>query len=218
MLDEKDLMEIAAQLRMPEGENGLSMGNSMHEKNIAMTRHAVGKLNLQKGQTILELGHGNGGHVKSILDIAPGLKYVGLEVSNEMKKQASQMNRMYLPHGNADFKLYNGLEIPFNEKTFDHVLTVNTLYFWEKPYQLLEEIYKVLKPGGKLSICFADESFMKTLPFTKYGFELYNLERFGKLVGKTEFNIVESSKNKDIVKSKAGDEVLRIYHTIILEK
>ena len=58
-----------------------------------------------------------------------------------MKKQAVQMNRLYLPHEIADFKLYNGLEIPFKDQLFDHVLSVNTLYFWEDARLLLNEIY-----------------------------------------------------------------------------
>lgn len=214
----EDLKEIAAQLRTPSGENGIEMGKSMNEKNISMTLDAIATMPIQKNQNILELGHGNGGHVKHILERAANVRYSGLEISKEMKKQAVQMNRLYLPHEIADFKLYNGLEIPFKDQLFDHVLSVNTLYFWEDARLLLNEIYRVLKPGGTFCIAFASRSFMEKLPFTKFGFQLYDLEKFNNLIYISNFDIKEITKKSDQVFSKTGEQVIRKYYTVLLEK
>ncbi len=214
----EDLKEIAAQLKTPAGENGIAIGKSMNEKNIGMTMSAIEALSITKNQYVLELGHGNGGHVKHILDKAPNVRYVGLEVSEEMKKQAVTMNRLYLPHDLVSFHLYNGSKITFEDEIFDHILTVNTLYFWEKPSTLLAEIYRILKPNGTCCITFADRSFMEELPFTKYGFNLYNIEDFKKLIENSGFKILHLNKKRDRVLSKTGEEVVRKYYTTILGK
>ncbi len=218
MMTTEDLKKIAAQLRSPSGENGIEMGKSMNEKNIGMIMSAIESLSIKNDQCILELGHGNGGHIKHILEKAVNVRYVGLEISSEMKVQASQMNWMYLPHELAEFKLYNGLNIPFKDATFDHTLSVNTLYFWEAPCALLSEIWRVLKPNGTCCITFADKSFMDTLPFTEYGFQLYDFEKFENLICTSQFSIQKITKKRDRVISKIGQEVIRKYFSVVLHK
>lgn len=214
----ENLKEIAAQLRTPNGENGIAMGKSMNEKNISMTMSAINCLPITSNQNILELGHGNGGHIKHIIDKAANVRYTGLEISEEMKKQATRMNRLYLPHDIVGFKLYNGLEIPFRDQLFDHIFSVNTLYFWEDARTLLGEIYRVLKIGGTCCITFADKSFMQKLPFTQFGFQLYDLEKFKTLINKSDFTIEKIDKQSDKVMSKIGTLVLRHYYTVLLTK
>lgn len=217
-VQEEDLIKLARQLKGPEGSDGIEMGKSMDEKNREMTMNAIENLQLGDNQSVLELGHGNGGHVKYILGKGEDINYVGLEVSEEMKNQAAKMNRMYLTHEFASFKLYNGIEIPYKDATFERILSVNTIYFWEQPKVLINEIYRVLKPEGICTITFADKAFMENLPFTKYGFELYDISRFESLIGNTNFEIMKVDRKSDRAISKMGQVVKRDYLTAILKK
>ncbi|MHC0443676.1 class I SAM-dependent methyltransferase, partial [Flavobacterium sp. 3-210] len=80
-----------------------------------------------------------------------------------MFQEARKINRNFVSQKQAFFSLYDGNKIPFEDETFDKVFTVNTIYFWQKPEDLLSEIYRVLKPNGNFCLTFAEEDFMKKL-------------------------------------------------------
>src|SRR5690554_5673878 len=142
-----ELKEIASQLRNPHGENGIETGRLMHETNINMTLHAVDMLNLQNGDKILELGHGNGGHLEYLLGQRVGLVYHGLDISTLMNDEAKKINKVFIEKKQAYLSLYDGTNVPFPKNHFDKIFSVNTIYFWSDPEFLLMETYRVVKAG-----------------------------------------------------------------------
>ena len=217
-MEKEELQAIASQLKHPTGEKGIEMANMMHETNINMTRHSVQNLNIKGGNTILELGHGNAGHVAFIFEQAENLKYYGLEMSELMFQEARQINRNFVSQKQAFFSLYDGNKIPFEDESFDKIVTVNTIYFWQEPEKLLSEIYRVLSQNGVFCITFAEESFMKQLPFTQFEFELYSTKKAQQLIKKTSFKIVYTETQTEKVKTKTGELVDRAFTTLVLEK
>lgn len=217
-MKQEELQAIASQLKHPTGEKGIEMGNMMNETNINMTRHSVQNLHIASGDTILELGHGNAGHVAFIFEQAENIKYYGLEMSELMFQEARRTNRNYFSQKQAFFSIYDGNTIPFEDNLFNKVFTVNTIYFWQEPEKLLSEIYRVLQPKGILCITFAEESFMKQLPFTQFEFELYSTEKAEKLMEKTSFKIINKETLTEKVKSKTGELADRAFTTLVLEK
>jgi len=217
-MEKEELQAIASQLKHPTGEKGIEMANMMHETNINMTRHSVQNLNISSGNTILELGHGNAGHAAFIFEQAESLKYYGLEMSELMFQEARQINRNFVSQKQAFFSIYDGNIIPFEAASFDKIFTVNTIYFWQDPQKLFSEIYRVLKQNGNFCLTFAEESFMKTLPFTQFEFKLYSIEKAKKLMEKTAFKIVYTESQTEKVKSKTGELVDRAFTTFVLEK
>ncbi|KAF2507932.1 class I SAM-dependent methyltransferase [Flavobacterium zhairuonense] len=217
-MKQEELQAIASQLKHPSGEKGIEMANMMNETNINMTKHSILNLNISNENRILELGHGNAGHVEFLFEQAEKLKYYGLEMSELMFQEARQINRNFVSQKQAFFSLYDGNAIPFEDGLFDKIFTVNTIYFWQKPEELLSEIYRVLKSNGNFCITFAQEDFMKQLPFTQFEFELYNTEKAQKLIEKTAFKIVYIESQTEQVKSKTGELADRVFTTIVLEK
>ncbi|KLT71789.1 MULTISPECIES: class I SAM-dependent methyltransferase [unclassified Flavobacterium] len=217
-MKQEELQAIAAQLKHPTGEKGIEMANMMHETNINMTYHSIQNLNVSKENKILELGHGNAGHLEFLMDQAESLVYYGLEMSELMFQEARQINRNYVSQKQAFFLLYDGGVIPATDSFFDKIFTVNTIYFWQKPEELLLEIYRVLKPNGTFCLTFAEESFMKQLPFTEYEFTLYSTEKAQELIEKTAFKMVYKETLTEKIKSKTGELVDRAFTTIVLEK
>ena len=213
-----ELIEIASQLKLPKGEKGIEMGNMMHETNINMTHNAIQNLNITKDDKILELGHGNAGHLEYLFKKASNLNYYGLEMSELMFHEAQKTNRHFVSKKQAFFSLYDGSEIPFQENFFDKIFTVNTIYFWKNPEKMLLEIYRVLKTKGIFCLTFAQEGFMKQLPFIQYEFELYTTEKAESLIERTSFRIKYSETLKEKIKSKTGELVSRDFTTIVLEK
>ncbi len=139
-------------------------------------------------------------------------------MSELMFQEARQINRNFVSQKQAFFSLYDGNTIPFEDELFDKIFTVNTIYFWQKPEELLSEIYRVLKPNGNFCLTFAEEDFMKKLTFTQFEFELYSTEKAQELIKKSDFKIVHTETQTEKVKSKTGELVDRAFTTIVLEK
>lgn len=216
-MNEEDLKSIANQLSKPDREHGIQVAEMMNTTNFTMTSDCINQMNLKDNSSVLEIGHGNCGHLNYLLDKAKKIKYVGLEISSLMSEEAKKINSPSLSE-DVQFVLYDGLKLPFEEKRFDSIFTVNTIYFWKDPQDFLAEIHRILKPAGKMLITMADKTFMEKLPFTKYVFTLYETTEVEKLAKNAGFEISEIKENRDEVRSKVGDLVTRKFYTLTFVK
>ncbi len=214
----KENIELAAQLRNPTGAGGIEIGNVMNETNVLMIEHTLNALELKDNDSILELGHGNGKHIKTVLESAQNLSYQGLDISETMIAEAKAFCAENHLKKQTQFELYEGRVVPSPENTFNKIFTINTLYFWEEPTALLKELYRVLKPGGFCCITFITERAMEGLEFTDYGFEKYTQTKFEKLVSKTDFIILNMELHSENISGKLGSSSNRYYYVAKLEK
>ncbi|MET0243798.1 MAG: class I SAM-dependent methyltransferase [Flavitalea sp.] len=215
---EERMRDMGQQLGHPSGNAGIEMAVVMNETNIGMTKSAIAALQIQNNWSIAEAGHGNCGHLDYLLSQAADLRYSGLEISETMYNEAKHLNKDAVAKGRAKFYLYDGEKIPLPENSVDGIFTVNTIYFWKDRIALLNEFARVLKPGGKLAIGFAQKSFMEMLPFTKWNFNLVSTEDVLQLISQSELEPVDVSNHVESVKTKAGDNVDREYSVVVCKR
>lgn len=216
-MEKEQLAALASQLSHPSGEKGLEIAEMMNETNSGMTKNAISNLNLTSGDTVLELGHGNAGHLNFLYSICENIHYTGLEISTLMNQEAQRLNKSFIDNQKAAFILYDGKQIPIADNQFDKSFTVNTLYFWQDPLAMLSELSRVLKPKAQLSLTFAHRSFMEILPFTPFGFTLYNPDEVLKLIDQSPFKLKLEDFQSELVKNKTGESMERQFSTFILE-
>lgn len=214
-LTKKDLEGLEKQLSCPEGKEGIAVSKIMNETNISMTISSLTNLKLAEKDYVLELGHGNCGHLNHVFDYAQDISYFGLEISETMKNEAEKINRTKVLNKKASFYLYDGVSIPFSDHSFDKVVTVNTIYFWSHPKEFIKEIARVLKVNGVFVITFVEQDFMQTLPFVNNRFTLYNKSKILELILDTDLFLVEFIDKVENVKSKTGEMVNR--HFVIVK-
>ena len=122
---------------------------------IKLRERGLEALNVQEGETVLEIGFGT---AYSLVEIAKSVgetgKAFGIDVSSEMIKLAKERlekqglaNRVELYEGNA-------IEMPYENNQFDSVYMAATLELFDTPEipAVLTEIKRVLKPTGRLAI------------------------------------------------------------------
>ena len=211
---EEQMRELEHQLSCPTGEIGIKLGKNMNQSNFGMTLNTIEFLDLENENSILELGHGNCGHLDKLLSMAEEIKYFGLEISEIMLTEAKKHNS----NKQAEFKLYDGEIIPYPDKLFDKVLSVNTVYFWKNPERLINEIERTLKPSGICILTYANKNFMKSLPFVGQKFKLFDQNEIKKLTEKSNLTIIEAKELTEQVKSKTGEHVARNYTMIKLKR
>lgn len=215
-MDKDNLKILAQNLANPEGEKGIEIGEMMNDTNIGMTLESIQALLIEDNENILEIGHGNAGHVGSILNKAQNIKYIGIDISETMHNEARKLNEPF--KDKADFVLYEGEKLPFEDKVFDKIFTVNTVYFWKNPIQYFNEIYRVLKDNGTFVLTFGQRDFMEKLPFTQFGFTLYNTDEMEETVSQSHFKRMKISEREEQVKSKTEDETITRNYTILTIK
>lgn len=215
-MEKKDLQIIAQNLANPQGGKGIEIGEMMNHTNIGMTLESIQTLLIEDDEHILEIGHGNADHVKSILNKAINIKYTGIDISETMHQEAIRQNAAF--EDQAGFVLYEGKKLPFQDKTFDKIFTVNTVYFWEQPVDYLNEIYRVLKDNGTFVLTFGQREFMEKLPFTQFDFKLYSNSEMEETVSKSHFKRMKISEREEQIKSKTSQETITRNYTILTIK
>lgn len=206
---EKELRAIEQQLRCPDGEMGIEMGKRMNVFNQAMTNSTIDLLALEDKNVVLELGHGNGGHVQSLLQKANNIQYYGLDISETMHEQAKVLNQALVEKQAVDFQLYDGLHIPFEEDFFDKIMTVNTIYFWADAKQLMAELARVLKPQGMAIITFAHKSYLEKMPAAGELFTLIEPTDMIRLAEAAGLKVVGLIDQQDEIENSAKEMITR---------
>ena len=101
----EELKLLAQNLANPQGEKGKEIGEIMNATNIGMTLESIQALLIEDEEHILEIGHGNAGHVENILNKGQGIKYTGIDISTTMHNEAKRLNQEF--ENKADFVLLN---------------------------------------------------------------------------------------------------------------
>jgi ubiquinone/menaquinone biosynthesis C-methylase UbiE len=209
---EEELKNIAKQLSCPEGEHGIKTGEMMHASNLGMTSSAIDALNLQNNNTILEIGHGNGGHIAQLLSKAENLKYYGADISETIIAEAKKNTAEFI--NQVSFQLTNGNAFSFSDKQFDKIFTVNTIYFWNNPLEYLKEVKRILVDEGLFVLCFADKTYLEKRPYIKYGFKLYDDYEATELLRKAGFTNIKTIKKTEQINNTSGFMADRDYYII----
>ena len=213
-LSENELQELAQQLRCPDGENGLKIGEMMNFTNSTIITRTIESLLLKDEDAVLEIGPGNGAHVKDIVSTTD-VDYNGIDISETMVAEAENLNADF---ENVSFRLTDGEHIPFSENHFDAVFTCNTIYFWKDPQDYANEIARVLKVNGVVSIGFIPKSTMQKIPFAKYGFTLYDIERVTGLMEASGLTVATAITDTEMVLSNSGEQIEREFVVLTAKK
>ena len=208
-LTEQQLMQIAGQLGRPEGADGIVTAERMAHTNNNMTKSAIDALGIAKGDFVLEIGPGNGTHVKDLMTMASDIHYYGVDISGTMVAEANRINEAEVNTGHVSFSLTAADKLNFDNEFFDKIFTVNTLYFWADPLAYAAVIKRVLKPEGLFCLAIGTKEFMKKLPFTKYRFKLYNASDVERLFSAAGFLITGLREQKDLTTSHTGEMIDR---------
>jgi ubiquinone/menaquinone biosynthesis C-methylase UbiE len=101
-----------------------------------------------KNIKILDVGCGDGVHLKVINDMDIPINFCGIDISD---KVISYLNKTY-DKKNVVFKVADALKLPFKDESFDAVFSFGVLGYTSNPTKAFKEKIRVLKTGGKLGV------------------------------------------------------------------
>lgn len=97
---------------------------------------------------VLDIGTGPGRLPVLIAGESPLLQVTGLDLSPDMVKLA---RRKAGARGlkNVAFRQGSAAELPFADGEFDLAISTLSFHHWKQPEKALDEVYRVLRPGGE---------------------------------------------------------------------
>ncbi|VVB79964.1 Putative arsenite methyltransferase [uncultured archaeon] len=109
---------------------------------------------------ILDLGTGDAKLLKAIAKVNPKNKFIGIDFSEGMLKQAkNNFNKGEFIKTSMEEKL------PFKAKTINYVVSSTAIHHVKNKDQLFSEIFRILKENGKLLVI--DQSDKEDLEYKK---------------------------------------------------
>ena len=207
--------QLAQQLKNPKGALGKKIAERMNQSNKAITEFTYSLMPLHPNKKVLEIGFGNGKLLPLLLDKEPKLNIAGIDISETMVEEASQFNNKFIAKKQMDLKVASVSKIPFPNKHFDVVCSINTIYFWKKPEKDFQELFRVMKKDGSLFISITPKSEMLSLPTTPFGFRLYEDAEIEDLVYKTSFSAIKKHQKAEPPIVFDGEQ--KTFHSLVFE-
>ena len=134
--------------RKPQGEAGFEMLSSMNEHHSDVTDWALGFLELKDGNSVLDIGCGGGATLSKIAGMTKSGHIMGVDYSEEKKKMSKDTNAEMISSGRMEIIEASVEDLPFEDNSFDRIITVESFYFWPDPQNNLKEVYRVLNNNG----------------------------------------------------------------------
>ena len=146
------ISKLANQARKPTGWLGrlnLWSFNIWHSK---LTDWGLEHIAVEKHDTILDVGCGGGRTVYKLAAIAMEGKVYGIDFSEESVSVSHRTNQQWIELGRVEIQHGSVSHLPFSDDMFDLVTAVETHVFWPDLPANMQEVLRILKPGGTLII------------------------------------------------------------------
>lgn len=120
-------------------------GEEMESHHLPIVLPMLPLMKIGERDSVLDVGCGAGWLCRMIASRIPRGRVVGLDVSNEMIDRARAVSAGF---ANLTFAVGGVDKIPAGEDSFDKAVSVESAYYWPDPSRGIQEIFRVLAPGG----------------------------------------------------------------------
>jgi ubiquinone/menaquinone biosynthesis C-methylase UbiE len=114
----------------------------------------VDVLAVQPGHDVLEIGYGPGGLIRLLAERTDAASIRGVDPSPEMRDQASLHNRNAVRTGRVALDLGTADRTGLADASVDRVVSVNNVAIWPDLEAAVDELHRVLRPGGIVVIAW----------------------------------------------------------------
>ena len=206
-MNEINPIELGRQLKKPTGEIGLLVAENMNVANEQIYDFVISHLTMRDNAKILEIGCGNGKFISKFFDANSNIQVTALDYSEVMCSEATTLNKGFIDDNKLIVKCEDAIDMSLPDASFDMVVTINTVYFWEQAERQLFEIKRILKKGGSFVIGYRPKSVMKDFPSTQEVFKLYEPDELPLLLRQNGFENIREEKQPTHRKAVDGSWV-----------
>lgn len=136
----------------PEGFIGWIAGFLMNRNHRRIYQWGLDFISVIPDSVVLDIGCGGGEAIQQLTLRATNGKIYGIDHSDSMVNLAKKTNRAEIAKNRIKIKQASVSRLPFSSGTFDFVTALETIQFWPNLAADLQEVSRVLKPGGEFLI------------------------------------------------------------------
>ncbi|MDE3041412.1 MAG: methyltransferase domain-containing protein [Nitrospirota bacterium] len=178
---------LAQQFRQPTGILGRLAG-VFFRINLEGIDWAISLLEIQPTDHVLEIGFGPGHGIQQVARIASQSRVAGVDFSEAMLRQASRRNAAAITAGRVELCLGDASALLYPDNTFHKIFATNVVYFWKDPLVNLQELLRVMKPGGRLALYVIAKEDLLKFKVTQTGvYQLYTGDDLVRLLTQAGF-------------------------------
>ena len=160
------------------------------------------KMNIGKNDTICDIAGGYGFSISILSQYLPSSTIYYEEDINKDLCNRHQFNKLF-HYFNANcnidnyrFKTGRKSHIPYKDNSFNNIVVFISLHEFKYPYKMLDEIARILRKDGKLTIM--ESVYKDTLYHDKgCGFDHLSVKRLYEIMDSSKFNIVFDTSLSD---------------------
>jgi ubiquinone/menaquinone biosynthesis C-methylase UbiE len=141
-----------SQCQKPRGRLGRYVLWRMNSRHSKVTYWGLAHISVEKRDTVLDVGCGGGRTVSKLAAAAAQGKVYGIDFSEESVAASKRTNAGWIEMGRVEIRLGSVSQLPFADGMFDLVTAVETHFWWPNLPGDMREIFRVLKPGGRLIV------------------------------------------------------------------
>ena len=120
-------------------------GESMERGHRPVGEQAIERMRVPTDARVLDVGCGSGWASRLLAGFAIKGSVTGIDISDEMINLARESSRRF---PQCDFEIASAEQLPFSDNEFTHAFSMESLYYYRDIPKALNEIHRVLKPGG----------------------------------------------------------------------
>jgi arsenite methyltransferase len=120
-------------------------GESMERGHRPTGEQAIERMTVPASARVLDVGCGNGWATRLLAEQASAGRVVGIDISDEMIALARDSSARI---ENVEFRVASAERLPFDDESFTHAFSMESIYYYEDMAAALGEIRRVLEPGG----------------------------------------------------------------------
>jgi ubiquinone/menaquinone biosynthesis C-methylase UbiE len=213
---------MSAQVSTVKPYKGLGMEGAVARWYASLTKKSIDNFKDLARRTAAQIQPGT-----HVLEVAPGPGYFAIELAKlgdykitglDISKTFVEIARANAAEANVvvDFQRGNASDMPFPSESFDYLVCTAAFKNFTEPKRALEEMHRVLRPGGKALIIdlrsdASEDSISQAIKAMKVGVvngivtkltfrfmllkRAYSRSAFEKLVSQTGFNEIQIQEN-----------------------
>ena len=180
--------------RNPQGERGLETLKEMNEYHRPLSEWALSNLPEMTPDTILDIGCGGGMMISLLAEKYKEALIAGIDISDTAVECARHLNSEIIEKKRCRIDNASVSRIPYDDCSFDLVVSCESYFFWPDIIQCMEEACRVVSFGGRILIIseaypHPDFEEINREHSEKYGMRLRTNDYMKALIGSFGFDV-----------------------------
>ena len=125
--------------------------DEFHIGGVEATDAVLDQMAIDKGMSVLDIGSGIGGTARHIAT-RTGANVTGIDLTAEFVETATALSAMSGLSDRTRFEVGSALDLPFDDRTFDHATLIHVGMNIPDKARLMAEAARVVRPGGLFAI------------------------------------------------------------------